>query len=130
MLHEDGAAYYPVVATVSLGSATVLDIYGKRKLGEMQNWPKHRVLQERKSLLVTKGELYIEFLHGIKEVAVDEGLGIEGIANWGLMGNNKQFAAGRYERSTRVSLTFRDVLKVKNLGAGLKFLGRGNNTKT
>ncbi|KAI9873599.1 MAG: hypothetical protein M1830_010808, partial [Pleopsidium flavum] len=56
MPHEDGAAYYPVVATVSLGSATVLDVYGRRESGEVENRPRHRILQERRSLLVTTGE--------------------------------------------------------------------------
>ena len=122
MPHEDGAAYYPVVATVSLGSPTVLDIYGKREVGEVEKRPRYRVLQERRSLLVTSGEMYKDFLHGIKEVLVDEGLREEGIANWTLLGDREEFAGGKFKRSTRVSLTFRDVLKVKSLGAGLRFL--------
>src|SRR5699024_11991713 len=31
MPHEDGGAYYPTVATVSLGGAVVLDLYEDRK---------------------------------------------------------------------------------------------------
>ena len=42
MPHEDGAAYHPVVATVSLGAAIVLDIYEK---GE-ERLKKFRILQE------------------------------------------------------------------------------------
>jgi len=41
MPHEDGTAYHPVVATVSLGAPIVLDIYEK---GERV--PKFRILQE------------------------------------------------------------------------------------
>ena len=32
--HEDGAAYWPVVGTVSLGGVVVLDVYEKRREGE------------------------------------------------------------------------------------------------
>jgi alkylated DNA repair protein alkB family protein 6 len=46
MPHEDGPAYWPVVATVSLGSALVLDIYEKDEKGRKIDPPKHRVLQE------------------------------------------------------------------------------------
>lgn len=124
MPHEDGAAYYPVVATVSLGSATVLDVYGKQEGGEIEQRPRYRILQEKRSLLVTTEELYTGLLHGIKAVAVDESLGVGHIANWNVLGCRKDFENGTYERSTRVSLTFRDVLKVKKVGAGLKFMGK------
>ncbi len=46
MPHEDGAAYWPVVATVSLGAPIVLDIYGKDSDGRRHPQPQWRILQE------------------------------------------------------------------------------------
>lgn len=117
--HEDGGAYYPVVATVSLGSHIVLDV--KPKNGTGTKW---RVLLEPRSLLITTGELYTEMLHGISEVEFDEGLSSEGIVNWDLLGNKQPFAEGRAAREKRISLTFRDVVKVKKLGKAFGGLGR------
>lgn len=44
MPHEDGPAYYPMVATVSLGASIVLDVFEKSEesLGEVR----FRILQE------------------------------------------------------------------------------------
>jgi alkylated DNA repair protein alkB family protein 6 len=51
MPHEDGAAYWPVVATISLGSAIVFDIYEKNPHGGGgEKQPKWRVLQEARRL--------------------------------------------------------------------------------
>ena len=117
--HEDGDAYHPVVATVSLGSHIVLDINPKlndakgERRERAQGW---RVLQEPRSLLITTGKLYTECLHGIGEVTVDEDLGEETIANWNLLGDRTAFAGGQADRERRISLTFRDVIRVKKLG--------------
>ena len=114
MPHEDGPAYAPVVATVSLGSAVVLDVCEKGQGGK--RW---RVLQEGRSLLVTRGEAYRELLHGIESVEGDEGVE-EGLSNWELVGERERWERkqGRWvESGTRVSLTFRDVVKVSRLGA-------------
>ena len=97
----------------------MLDVYAK---SERQK-PPWRILQERRSLLVTTGDMYENWLHGIQGVLVDEEVGEEGIVNWGLVGS-AEFEEGRIVRETRVSLTFRDVLKVKKLGRGLAFLGK------
>lgn len=115
--HEDGPAYYPVVATVSLGSSAVLDLYPK---GDAER-PQLRVFQERRSLLITTGEMYNGWLHGITELEVDERL--EEVVNWELVDRKADFVEARSARSTRISLTFRDVLKVKTL-KGLSFLGK------
>jgi len=142
MAHEDGAAYAPVVATVTLGAVGVLDVYlkgtgggvggegedgvgGERKReGERERereGRKWRIVQERGSLLVTGGEVYAGCLHGISEVFVDEGLGGGGVVNWGLLGDRGPFEAGRCVRGTRVSLTFRDVLRVRRVGGAVGF---------
>ncbi|KAL4941470.1 hypothetical protein BDV06DRAFT_179897 [Aspergillus oleicola] len=152
MPHEDGAAYYPLVATVSLGGVVVLDLYdklqnkdninsngdndthrhgenedsGQDDYGESdhrrQPSPTHRVLQERRSLLVTRGAIYSDYLHGIAEVERDEDLNAHSICNWDLLRATEDFADGYNERETRVSLTYRDVLRVSKVGGAMKFL--------
>lgn len=117
--HEDGLAYHPITATVSLGAPTVLDIYGKRADGERQQDPRWRILQEERSLLVTKGEAYEKLLHGIAEVESDDGLSRDTICNWDLLGDQERFRWGKYRRGDRISLTCRDVVKVSNLGSRL-----------
>lgn len=118
--HEDGNAYYPVVVTVSLGAAVVLDVYAKGAGGTARE-PQWRILQERRSLLITTGEMYTDCLHGIRGVDVDEGIGEGRLANWALVGNKEQFRDGENVRGTRVSLTFRDVVRVKSLGKAFGF---------
>ncbi|KAL8737366.1 MAG: hypothetical protein Q9181_001741 [Wetmoreana brouardii] len=125
--HEDGAAYYPVVCTISLGSPIVLDVYRK---GESKK-PAYRILQEQGSLLISMEEMYTDYLHGIKEVEVDEELhgGEGGVCNWEMLG--KEWRAriedngGKWGREIRVSATFRDVMSVKKVGKGLGFLSAG-----
>lgn len=86
---------------------------------------KTRILQEPRSLLVTTGPAYSELLHGIAPELVDEDLRPATIANWALLGDAGQFAAsGRCERGVRVSLTYRDVLKVSKVGMKVLGLGR------
>lgn len=120
--HEDGSAYFPVVCTVSLGAHTVLDVYSKGEKG--RRW---RVLQERRSLLVTMGECYVGCLHGIEGVEVDEGLGPAGVVNWELLREETraevQREGGRLRRGVRVSLTCRDVVRVRRV-RGLGFGGK------
>ncbi|EED20109.1 conserved hypothetical protein [Talaromyces stipitatus ATCC 10500] len=133
MPHEDGPAYYPLVATVSLAAPIVLDLYEKKMgresvgvgAGQEGMGPKYRVLQEPRSLLITTGSLYTQYLHGIAETLRDDKLTPESICNWDLLGDPQNYATGTYERKTRISLTYRDVLKVAKLGNSIKFLNRG-----
>ena len=122
MPHEDGPAYFPVTATVSLGSAIVLDIYEKNGQSECESTAKWRILQEPRSLLVTSGDMYRDTLHGIAEVQSDEELNSESIVNWSLLGSTETFANGISERKARTSLTYRDVIKVASVGGAMKFL--------
>ena len=119
--HEDGDAYYPVVATVSLGSHIVLNVKSKAGGEHVGEW---RILQEPKSLLITTGSLYTDFLHGISEVEFDEKLERGSIINWDLLGDQATYAEGWVIREKRVSLTFRDVKKVQNLGKAFAGLER------
>ncbi|KAF9636971.1 Oxoglutarate/iron-dependent oxygenase [Lasiodiplodia theobromae] len=143
MPHEDGAAYAPIVATVSLGGTVVLEVTSKsvweankkeadqqdeepvaEKDGSQTKW---RIVCEPRSLLVTTGSAYTTTLHGIPPVAIDPDLGPGTVANWSLLGNPQQYveADGKNERGTRVSLTYRDVLKVSKAGGLGKILGGG-----
>lgn len=127
MPHEDGAAYHPVVATVSLGGGLVLDVSEKRREtdSEGSSDPTHpkrwRIFQEPRSLLLTTSSAYTDTLHGIAEVEQDENLGPETVANWRLLGDPQAIEAngGRNTRTDRVSLTFRDVKKVSNVASKL-----------
>lgn len=126
MSHEDGPAYHPVTATVSLGSPTVLDIYAKSvrtdRDAERNHW---RILQEPGSLLITMRGCYEGTLHGIAEVEVDEDLGEDTIANWGLLRDRERFRERRNIRGTRVSLTYRDVKKTVQMGGRARNGNRG-----
>lgn len=120
MPHEDGDAYHPVVATVSLGANIVLEVMEKKTQdngGKRRTW---KILQEPGSLLLTTGMAYTETLHGIAEVEVDEGLEAGSVANWELLSEEARKVVegngGTNLRAERISLTFRDVKKVSKLG--------------
>ncbi|KAL1840096.1 hypothetical protein VTJ49DRAFT_791 [Mycothermus thermophilus] len=119
MPHKDGAAYYPVVCTVSLGSSLCLNLYKSKEDGALDPVPVWRILQEPRSLLITTGDLYSEYLHGIEPVAADVDLSEQTIANWSLLRDPSSFENGLNQRQTRTSLTYRDVLKVSKLGSKL-----------
>lgn len=132
MPHEDGAAYYPIVATVSLGAPIVLNLYPKhtgediscniRGAEPVNKQPLYRILQERRSLLVTRDKMYTDLLHGIEETMRDEDLGPESICNWELLRDKEAYRCGWLQRETRTSLTYRDVLHVAKIGNTMKFL--------
>ncbi len=130
MPHEDGGAYYPTVATVSLGGSIVLDVTEKPKqqdegdqgcVVDRKSW---RILQEPRSLLITSGAAYTETLHGIAQLHQDVDLRSDTVANWALLGDPEciQHADGQMDRQTRISLTLRDVVKVPKVAS--KLLGR------
>jgi alkylated DNA repair protein alkB family protein 6 len=122
MPHKDGAAYHPVVCTVSLGGSLCLNIHRCKPDGALDPVPAWRILQEPRSLLITTDELYTDYLHGIDDIGEDVDLGPETVANWDLLGSHDDFAAGQNSRTLRTSLTYRDVLKVSKMGAKLGML--------
>ncbi|KAF8322762.1 uncharacterized protein EI90DRAFT_2977629 [Cantharellus anzutake] len=94
--HEDGPSYYPVVATISLGSHTVMNYYRYRpdcsthSDGSVHSvdacisfqdatssgrsidpQPVLTLLLEPRSLVVTTSELYTNHLHGIDDITSD-----------------------------------------------------------
>ncbi|QIW95526.1 hypothetical protein AMS68_001044 [Peltaster fructicola] len=130
MPHEDGDAYYPIVATVSLGGTIVLDVTTKNagtdnepasRQDEAMSW---RVIQEPRSLLITTGSAYVDTLHGIAERDVDRDLTTSSVANWDLLAKPELFEedGGQNRRTPRISLTLRDVNKVSS--AGNRVFGR------
>ncbi|KAI1752925.1 hypothetical protein F4782DRAFT_106344 [Xylaria castorea] len=122
MAHKDGAAYHPVVCTVSLGASICLNIHEMKGNGTLNNNPVWRILQEPRSLLITTADLYTDYLHGIDDIMEDVELSEETIANWSLLRPSSTFHGGRNLRQTRTSLTYRDVLNVSKLGNKLGFL--------
>lgn len=124
MPHKDGSAYHPVVCTVSLGSSLCLDLYGTNEDGTREAEPRWKILQEPRSLLITTGHMYTNFLHGIADISEDVDLGPNTVSNWELLRSPEDFQNGHNERKTRVSLTYRDVLKVSNLGGQLGIFGK------
>jgi len=124
MPHKDGAAYHPVVCTVSLGATICLDIYGNDDTGLRESEPRWRILQEPRSLLISTDELYTQYLHGIADIKTDIGLGPSTIANWSLLNFPERIIDGRSERQIRTSLTYRDVIKVSKLGKKFTMFGK------
>ncbi|OJA13932.1 hypothetical protein AZE42_01334 [Rhizopogon vesiculosus] len=137
MPHEDGPSYHPVVATISLGSHTAFHYY-RYKDNESVNGdsgamgrsveptPSLSLILEPRSVVVTTGELYTMHLHGIDEVDADTFVG-DGFlllpnGSQSLIMNHHMIqdksiaqiieSGGIIERTTRHSLTCRDVEKV------------------
>jgi alkylated DNA repair protein alkB family protein 6 len=136
--HEDGPSYHPVVATISLGSHTIFHYYQYNKdkdslsvdtgsVGRsIDSVPLLSLFLEPRSVVVTTGELYTTHLHGIDGVDADTftGDGFLLLPN----GSHSQIvnrhmiqdetvvgiieSGGTVERTTRYSLTCRDVEKV------------------
>ncbi|KAK2593149.1 hypothetical protein QQS21_009159 [Conoideocrella luteorostrata] len=118
----DGAAYWPVVCTVSLGASLCLNLHRSKEGGAVDPVPMWRILQEPRSLLITTESLYTDYLHGIADVDEDVNLSADSIVNWSLLQDPQQYADGRNVRQTRSSLTYRDVLKVSKMGNRLSML--------
>ncbi|KAF3922812.1 hypothetical protein ABW21_db0202596 [Orbilia brochopaga] len=125
--HEDGGAYFPVVCTISLGSHTVLEVTPKQTSPDISAADSHgaekryRILQEPLSLLISMGDVYTSHLHGIAAVTTDENLTSDSITNWQLLAEETrreiERQGGAMARSeVRVSLTCRDVIKVRDAG--------------
>lgn len=121
MPHQDGPAYHPVVATLSLGSHTVMHYYDLPA-----REPVLSLLLEPRSLVITTQEQYTAHAHGIDSVTEDR-IGDFVWANAEMVGSG---LGGRGEgstnsspptegevlpRGTRYSLTFRDVARVMNV---------------
>ncbi|MBE3049757.1 hypothetical protein IMZ48_46130 [Candidatus Bathyarchaeota archaeon] len=110
---------------MSLGSSLCLNLYRSKDDGALDPEPVYRILQEPRSILITTDDLYTEYLHGITDIDEDVDLSADTVANWDLLGSQDTFQKGQNTRQMRVSLTYRDVVKVVKLGNGLSgILGR------
>ncbi|KAI7174602.1 hypothetical protein KC316_g19516 [Hortaea werneckii] len=130
MPHEDGAAYHPVVATVSLNGSLVLEITPKTAssspaedqtsspedptssspTGEKTPNPPPprktpwRILQEPRSLLLTTEPAYSTTLHGIPSVHADTELTSSTVANWDqLSSSTREKIAADGDRNERAT---------------------------
>lgn len=124
MPHKDGSAYYPVVCTISLGGTLCLDIHEAKGDGSTEPKPRWKILQEPRSLLITTGKAYADYLHGIAEITKDIDLNPHTVANWSQLRSPDLLKDGQIERQVRTSLTYRDVLKVSKLGNKLGLFGQ------
>ena len=145
--HQDGAAYYPAVAIVSLGCDAVMRFAPRRDEtsketktsnddGSLRSGSRpFGVFLPRRSLLVFDGALYERYLHGID--AVREDVIDATVANRGDVAANdsskirsrsdEDFAAANVDAfptlrrdRVRVSMTFRNVRVVR---AALRLFG-------
>ncbi|OCH92553.1 hypothetical protein OBBRIDRAFT_726611 [Obba rivulosa] len=141
MPHEDGPAYYPTVATLSLGSHTLFHYYRYKPDIDPENTdgcetgraidtqPILSVLLEPRSLIITQSSLYDSHLHGIDSITEDffaaaippvsgETAYVPPVSNayllTGAAERDAVMRGGVLQRGTRYSLTFRDVARVAN----------------
>ncbi len=127
--HQDGPAYHPVVATLSLGSHTVMHYYDFPATGSVRE-PRLSLILEPRSLVITAQEQYTEWAHGIDAVSEDRvARGDLELANAGMLGNGGSSTSGTasllseggvLSRQTRYSLTCRDVARVMNVSIGAR----------
>lgn len=122
MPHEDGPLFYPTVATISLGSHTVLDFYRPIKdtpvtestdnsqIGttSLEERFMCSVLLQPRSLILVRDDMYKIYLHGIAERNEDVISG--NVSN--LCSCDNVNIGDILTRDTRVSLTIRYVPKI------------------
>lgn len=105
MPHTDGPLFYPTIATISCSSHTVLEFLENNESRKVLC----KVLLEPLSLVIVKDDLYSKYLHSISEKKLDTLA--EDCVNLPLCGTKRNIG-DVLERSTRVSLTIRNVPKV------------------
>ncbi|KAJ3108330.1 Alpha-ketoglutarate-dependent dioxygenase alkB 6 [Phlyctochytrium planicorne] len=118
MPHVDGPAYFPAVATISLGGHTVLDLYHQPEnpnptsvvenaLHEQTRQPTCSILLEPRSLVVIQDDVYTHHLHGIADRTED-------VVDQTTFANCDENAT-MARTEPRVSLTFRSARRVSKL---------------
>ncbi|KAL4561025.1 hypothetical protein LXL04_033185 [Taraxacum kok-saghyz] len=125
MAHQDGPAYFPVVAILSLGSPVIMDFTPHSSIadstsniqetnhGNLQNYPPFSIALMPCSLLVFKDMAYSDYLHAIKDSEIQQ---YDTAVNASEVENDDGDLKVIHRSATRVSLTCRVVSKVhKNL---------------
>ncbi|XP_030481354.1 alkylated DNA repair protein ALKBH6 homolog [Cannabis sativa] len=125
MPHQDGPAYFPVVAILSLGSPAVMDFTPHSRLMEenhkddktLDNPRPFSVLLMPCSLLIFKDSAYSDYLHGIKDSELQSFNGVVNeVEALNYQEQDSEEVKNIHRTSNRISLTCRLVLKVhKNL---------------
>ena len=124
LTHSD----WPRVATLSLGSHTILDLYeyadppthDKAQSRAIRPEPSFSILLPPRSLFVLTEDLYADCLHGIAARETDTAEQLGRCVNWTMRdalagdGPDVTEAAG-WDRARRVSLTLRTVERVRKL---------------
>ncbi|XP_065882434.1 alpha-ketoglutarate-dependent dioxygenase alkB homolog 6-like [Dysidea avara] len=113
MPHLDGPMYYPTVATISLGSAIIMDFYRPVEpttSSSLESRYLTSLILEPYSLLVLKEDMYNTYLHGIAERTEDI-VDCSKVCNMDQLSHSSPFPTN-IKRTTRVSLTIRHVPKV------------------
>ncbi|XP_057377968.1 alpha-ketoglutarate-dependent dioxygenase alkB homolog 6-like isoform X2 [Daphnia carinata] len=105
MPHLDGPLYSSTIATINLGSHTVLNFYKSEEREKIA----FSLFLEPRSLLIQQGDIYENYLHGIDEKDEDF------IDNSMLNTQNNDFINQSLKRDTRVSLTIRHVQKISKI---------------
>lgn len=102
--HEDGPAYRPRAAVVSLQASIVMDFYCKKggPVGE-RRVPDASLLLRQRSLVVIEGDVYSTFYHAIAQREIDV---VDGTV---LNAREEEF--GTCPREERTSLTIRTSCK-------------------
>ncbi|CAH8550401.1 unnamed protein product [Dicrocoelium dendriticum] len=139
--HHDGPLYYPVVATINLGSHGVLDFYKPLPSCDMECHEKWNstsydaryigsALLHPRSMNVVTGELYTHYMHGIscsfldkicaegENYSLDQPTHLFHPVNCTVEDSGHVFllhAGQEMSRGTRISITIRYVPKIANL---------------
>lgn len=115
MSHFDGPLFYPTIATLSVGSHTVLEFHqprssdGNDNVAPSNSETAFKLLVEPRSLLILKDDLYHRFMHSISEVEKDN------LSDLLLRNASSVSSAGTVVRGTRFSLTIRNVPKTSKM---------------
>ena len=107
--HLDGPLYHPIIATLNLGSHTVLNFYDNA--AEDRGKVSFSLFLEPRSLLIQENDIYNSYMHGIEEKSADDI--DETLVN--LKAGNPFYGKKDLKRGTRVSLTIRHVIKTAKI---------------
>ena len=116
--HLDGSLFYPTIATISLGSHTVLNFYeplteseklGAEPCSSLEDRLKFKFFVPQRSLILIQNDMFHHYLHGIDEIKEDSKSGLIFPKTFDADSGEK------FERNTRISLTIRHVPNTKKI---------------